>query len=208
MAKHDAVPAFFSIIQQPVTDISMQALIDFLPVAAFAIAYWLSDFHTAVLVIMVAMVLQVAVTWMVTKTVSRMTLASAALVLAMGVTSLLLKNDLIFKWKPTILNWLFAIVFFGSQYIGRQPLIQRMLQAVAREEITLADTDWRSLNLMWAAFFLVSGTANIYVAYNFPEHVWVNFKLFGLLGLTVVFVLLQGAWLSRRIHDPGATGDN
>lgn len=208
MAKHDAVPAFFSIIRQRTTDISMQAFIDFLPVVAFAIAYWLTDFHTAVLVIMVAMVLQVTVTWLMTKTVSRMTLASAALVVVMGATSLLLKNDLIFKWKPTILNWLFAIVFFGSHYIGRQPLIQRMLQAVAKEEIALAAADWRSLNLMWAAFFLVSGAANIYVAYNFPEHVWVNFKLFGLLGLTVVFVLLQGAWLSRRIHDPGATGDN
>lgn len=184
----------------------MQAFIDFLPVIAFAVAYWLSDFHTAVLVIMVAMVLQVAVTWLITRTVSRMTLVSTALVVVMGTTSLLLKNDLIFKWKPTILNWIFAVVFLGSQYIGKQPLVQRMLQAVAKEEISLAAADWRSLNLMWVAFFLVSGTANIYVAYNFPENVWVNFKLFGLLGLTVVFVLLQAAWLARRGNDntPGA----
>jgi intracellular septation protein len=176
----------------------MQALLDFLPVVAFVTAYWLSDFHTAVLVIMVAMVLQVTVTWFITRTVSRMTLASTVLVVVLGGVSLLLKNELIFKWKPTILNWAFAAVFLGSQYIGAKPVVQRLLESVAKQEITLADRDWRTLNLMWVAFFLLSGAANLYVAYNFPENIWVNFKLFGLLGLTVVFILVQAAWLARR----------
>lgn len=176
----------------------MQALIDFLPVVAFVVAYWLTDFQTAIAVIMAAMVLQVAITWLLTGTVSRMTLSSAALVVALGGVSLLLKNDLVFKWKPTILNWAFAAVFLGSQFIGERTIVQRLLQSVAKEQITLAPRDWRTLNLMWVVFFLVSGAANIIVAYRFPEHVWVNFKLFGLLGLTVVFVLLQAAWLSRR----------
>lgn len=183
----------------------MQALLDFLPVIAFVIAYWLSDFHTAVLVIMAAMVIQVAVTWIITRTVSRMTLASAVLVVVLGGISLLLKNDLIFKWKPTILNWAFAIVFLGSQFFGAKPVVQRLLQSVAKDEISLVDHDWRTLNLMWVAFFLLSGAANLYVAYNFPENVWVNFKLFGLLGLTVLFVLAQAAWLARR--DNSAASD-
>jgi intracellular septation protein len=176
----------------------MHALVDLLPVVAFVIAYWLSDFHTAVLVIMAAMVLQVAVTWLVTRTVNRITLASTVLVVVLGGVSLLLKNDLIFKWKPTILNWAFAAVFLGSQYVGAKPLVQRFMQSVSKEEIALADRDWRTLNVMWVVFFVVSGAANLYVAYNFPENIWVNFKLFGLLGLTVVFVLAQAAWLSRR----------
>lgn len=176
----------------------MQAVIDFLPVVAFVVAYWLTDFQTAIGVIMAAMVLQVAVTLLLTGTVSRMTLTSAALVVVLGGVSLLLKNDLVFKWKPTILNWAFAAVFLGSQFIGERTIVQRLLQSVAKEQITLAPRDWRTLNLMWVVFFLVSGAANIIVAYRFPEHVWVNFKLFGLLGLTVVFVLLQAAWLSRR----------
>lgn len=178
----------------------MQAFIDFLPVVAFVVAYWLTDFHTAVLVLMVAMVLQVAITWLLTRTVSRITLGSALLVIVLGGISLLLKNDLIFKWKPTILNWALAVIFLGSQYIGARPVIQRMLESVAKEEMSLAARDWRSLNLMWVGFFLVSGAANIYVAYRFPEHVWVNFKLFGLLGLTLVFVLLQAAWLTSRLN--------
>lgn len=176
----------------------MQALIDFLPVVAFVVAYWLADFKTAILVIMVAMVLQVAITWLLTRTVNRMTLASAGLVVVLGGGSLLLNNDLIFKWKPTVLNWAFAAAFLGSQFIGAKPIVQRLLQSVAKEEIQLPPRDWRTLNLMWVVFFLVSGAANIYVAYNFPENVWVNFKLFGLLGLTVVFVLLQAAWLAKR----------
>jgi intracellular septation protein len=183
----------------------MQAFVDFLPVVAFVVAYWLADFKTAVLVIMVAMVVQVAVTWLVKREVSRMTLASAGLVVVLGGVSLLLKNDLIFKWKPTVLNWAFAAVFLGSQFIGERPVVQRLLQSVSKGEISLAPRDWRTLNLMWVAFFLVSGAANIYVAYTFPENVWVNFKLFGLLGLTLVFVVLQAAWLSRREAAPAET---
>lgn len=182
----------------------MQAFIDFLPVVAFVVAYWLTDFHTAVLVIMAAMVLQVALTWLITRKVNRMLLASTVLVVVLGGGSLLLKNDLIFKWKPTVLNWVFALVFLGSQFIGEKPLVQRFMQSVASEPLTLAAADWRSLNLMWVVFFLLSGAANLYVAYNFPEHIWVNFKLFGLLGLTVVFVLLQAMWLSRREQRAGA----
>jgi intracellular septation protein len=176
----------------------MQVLLDFLPVVAFVVAYWLSDFHTAVLVIMAAVVVQVALTWVIARTVSRIALASAAMVVGLGGISLLLKNDLIFKWKPTILNWALAAVFLGSQYLGDKPIVQRLMQSVSKEDISLESRDWRSLNLMWVGFFLLSGGANLYVAYNFPENIWVNFKLFGLLGLTVVFILVQAAWLARR----------
>ncbi len=186
----------------------MNALVDLLPVVAFVLAYWLYDFHTAVAVIMAAMVLQVAITWLVKRTVSRMTLASAALVVVFGGVSLALDNDLIFKWKPTVLNWAFALVFIGSQFIGHKTIIQRLLQSVSTEPINMEPGDWRTLNQMWALFFFASGAANIYVAYNFPESVWVNFKLFGLMGMTLVFVLLQGLWLSRRVQEDPAQGGN
>jgi intracellular septation protein len=130
-----------------------------------------------------------------------MTLISAALVIVFGGVSLLLNNDLIFKWKPTVLNWAFGLAFLASQFIGEKPLIQRLLQSLATEGIALSARDWRTLNQMWVGFFMVSGAANIYVAYNFPENIWVNFKLFGLMGMTLVFVLLQGLWLSRRAGD-------
>lgn len=183
----------------------MQALIEFWPVAAFYIAYKLSgdNFQTAVEVIMIAMVVHVVATWVIKRTVTRMTLVSAAMVEVLGATSLLLHNQLVFMWKPTVLNWLFAAVFLGSHHIGDKPIIQRLLGSLAEDQVSLTDREWRMLNLMWVAFFFVSGAANIYVAYNFPEHIWVNFKLFGLIGLTIVFILIQAFWLAR--HDHGAT---
>ena len=179
----------------------MQVVVDFLPLLAFAAAYWLADMHTAILTIMVAISLQVLVTWLIKRTVSRMLLASAVLVVVLGGISLLLNTDLIFKWKPTVLNWTFAAVFFASRYIGDRPITQRILESVSKDEFQLSQADWRRLNLMWVAFFVVSGAANIFVAYRFPESVWVNFKLFGLTGMTLAFALLQGMWLSKRTPD-------
>lgn len=183
----------------------MQAFLDFLPVIAFVIAYWLTDFETAILVIMAAVVIQIIASWLVFKKVSKMHLASAALVIVLGGGSLLLENKDIFKWKPTVLNWLFALIFWASQYIGEKPIVRRILDAAAGEtEFQMSKRDWNRLNLMWVWFFLISGTANLAVAYSFPEHIWVNFKLFGLLGLTFVFVLYQGWWISRRQPTPEA----
>jgi intracellular septation protein len=177
----------------------MQLLIDFLPLVAFAMAYWLTrDMHIAIIVIMVAITAQVLVTWVVKRVVSSMLLASAALVVVLGGISLFLDDPVIFKWKPTVLNWVFAAVFLGSRYIGDRPIAQRILESVAKGEFQLGQSDWRVLNLMWVIFFLVSGAANIFVAYRFAEPVWVNFKLFGLTGMTLVFALIQGIWLGHR----------
>jgi intracellular septation protein len=176
----------------------MQILVDFLPVLAFVVAYWLADLHTAIFVIMAAMTIQVLLTWMIRRSVPKMLQFSTALVVGLGGLSLLLDNDLIFKWKPTVLNWAFAVAFLGSQYIGQRPLVQRLMESAAPDQFKLQPGEWRQLNLMWVAYFLVAGAANIYVAYNFPENVWVNFKLFGLLGLTLIFMVLNGIWLSRR----------
>ena len=122
----------------------------------------------------------------------------AAGVVVLGAVSLAIDNDLVFKWKPTVLNWAFGAVFLVSRYAGSKPMVQRLLESVAKGEINLLPRDWQRLNLMWAGFFLVSGAANLFVAYNFSEGIWVNFKLFGLLGMTLVFVMLQALWLSRR----------
>lgn len=179
----------------------MQALVDFLPLLAFALAYWLADMHTAILVIMAALTLQVLVTWLVKRTVSRMLLASASLVVVLGGISLLLNNPTIFKWKPTVLNWAFAAVFLASRYVGDRPIAQRILESVSKDDFHLSPSEWRRLNLMWVFFFLVSGAANIFVAYSFAEPVWVSFKLFGLTGMTLAFAMIQGLWLSKRTQE-------
>ena len=185
----------------------MQAIVDLLPLLAFGLAYLvtylLTDMHTAmrvaIAILMLAMSLQVLITWLVKRTVSRMLLASAALVLVLGGISLQVDNPVFFKWKPTVLNWVFAAVIFGSGYVGDRPIIQRIIESAAADEIRLSQADWRRLNLMWVLFFALLGAANIFVAYRFSEPVWVSFKLFGLTGMMLVFILIQGIWLSKRI---------
>jgi intracellular septation protein len=178
----------------------MTPLIDFLPLIAFVIAYWLFDFKMAIIVIMIAVVVQVIATWILTRTVKKMLLASAALVVGLGAISLLLQNDLIFKWKPTVLNWLFAAIFFGSQFIGDKTIVQRVLQSATEDEFQLVPRDWQTLNLMWVSYFIVAGAANIIVAYSFSEGFWVNFKIFGLGGMTLAFIFLQALWMAQRSH--------
>ncbi len=185
----------------------MQPLIDLLPVIAFFVAYYLTDFQTAIGVIMVAMTIQVVATRLITGTVSKMLLASAGLVVGLGGVSLLLQNDLIFKWKPTVLNWLLGLVFLGSQFIGEKTIVQRLLEATAGNQISLSADRWRQLNMMWVLFFGLCGLANVVVAYAFTEEIWVNFKLFGLLGLTFIFIIIQTIWLNRHGGQPDSLRD-
>ena len=172
----------------------MQFLIDLLQVIAFFIAYKLAGIYVATAVLIVGVLAQTAVSWIRHRKVSGMLLTSAVLVVVFGGLTLLIRDATFIKWKPTVVSWLFAAAFLASQYMRGQPIIQRMLG----ENVTLDAMDWKRLNLMWVAFFFIEGVLNLYVAYNFDEATWVNFKLFGLMGLTLLFALAQGVWISRR----------
>ena len=137
----------------------------------------------------------VGYTWIKTRKLEPMHLISLLLIVVFGGATWYFRDPMFIKWKPTILNWLFALAFLSSQFFGRQPVIQRMMGA----QIELPKVVWKRLNLAWTTFFLMVGTANLYVAYSFDEQVWVNFKLFGMLGLTFVFVLIQSFFLSRYL---------
>src|SRR4030042_1438964 len=100
------------------------------------------------------------------------------------------------RWHPAILNWLCAAGFLASQFWGEKTLIERMMS----HAVTVPRSIWRRVNLGWIGFFLLAGLANILVAYRFSEETWVNFKLFGLLGLTLAFVLAQALYLSRHMQ--------
>ncbi|HEX9773789.1 MAG TPA: septation protein A [Steroidobacteraceae bacterium] len=181
----------------------MQLLFDLLPVIAFFVAYKLTDIYVATGVLIVGVMVQTAVSLIRHRKVSPMLLTSAALVLVFGGLTLLVHDSTFIKWKPTIVNALFAIAFGLSQFMRGPTIIQRMLG----ENLKLDDASWRRLNMMWIGFFVFAGAANLYVAYNFDEATWVNFKLFGLMGLTLVFVLLQGLWIARRTES-AETGSN
>ncbi|MGB5102401.1 MAG: septation protein A [Steroidobacteraceae bacterium] len=181
----------------------MQFLVDLLPVIAFFVAYKVAGIYVATAVLIVGVLAQTAVSWMRHRKVSGMLLTSAVLVLIFGGLTLLVRDATFIKWKPSIVNWLFAAAFLGSEFLRGPSIIQRMLG----ENVVLDAANWRRLNFMWVAFFVFAGALNLYVAYRYDEATWVNFKLFGLMGLTLVFALLQGVWIARRAEQPPADGE-
>jgi intracellular septation protein len=176
----------------------MQFLFDLLPVIAFFVAYKLADIYVATGVLIVGVLLQTAVSWIRHRKVSPMLLTSAVLVLVFGGLTLLVHDATFIKWKPTIVNWLFAVAFLVSQYLSGPTLVQRLMGA----NVEMSPGDWRRLNLAWVGFFIFAGALNLWVAFRFDEATWVNFKLFGLMGLTLLFALAQGIWISRRATQP------
>jgi len=172
----------------------MQILVDFLPIIVFFATYKVAGVYAATAAIMAAMTLQIGFQWLRDRTVNKMLLTSGILVAVFGGITLLFRNPIFIQWKPTVVNWLFAAVFLGSRYIGKKTLTERVMGHAVELEVVM----WRQLNLMWVANFTFLGAANLYVVYNFDEATWVNFKLFGMLGLTFVMVLIQVAWIAAR----------
>jgi intracellular septation protein len=179
----------------------MQALYDLFPVLAFFIAYKFAGIYAATAVLIAATAVLIAVQWLRTRTVSRMALISAGLVLLFGGATLVIHQELFIMWKPTVLYVLFAVALLLSGAFGDKPLVQRMLEAQLRTDART----WRICNLSWALFFLVLAVLNLVFVYNFSRDAWVNWKL-GTIGIVFAFALAQGAWLSRRAeHTQGAS---
>ena len=173
----------------------MQLLFDFLPIIVFFVVFKLQDIYAATAAIMVVMSLQVAIQWLRHRKVSNMLLVSTVLVLLFGSATLLLRNPVFIQWKPTVVNWLFAAVFLGSHFIGDKSMCERIMG----EAIELESAFWRQLNLMWVANFTLLGAANIYVANNFDQETWVNFKFYGMLGLSLLTAVGQAIWVSAHL---------
>lgn len=172
----------------------MQLLLDFLPIVIFFSAYFYKgDFFFATALLMAAMPAFLLVQWLMTRKLNRIYAASTALVLVLGSATLLFRDASFLYWKPTVLNWAIALVFLGSHWIGEKTIVQRMMGHVAN----LAQEQWAKLNLIWVGFFVLVGGINLYVAYTFSEAFWVKFKLFGMLGLTLLFVVVQSVWLTH-----------
>lgn len=175
----------------------MKQFLDFLPLIAFFAFYKLYDIYVASGALIVATALALVFTWFKYRKIEKMTLITFLMVLVFGTLTLVFHNDLFIKWKVTIIYCLFALALLISQLVLKKPLVQRMLG----KELTLPDKVWNTLNLAWAVFFLVCGLANIYVAFWLPQSVWVNFKVFGLTALTLVYTLLSGVYIYRHMPE-------
>ncbi len=216
----------------------MKLLFDLFPVILFFVAYKLFGIYVATTVAIAASAVQVLWVRLRRGRTERMHLATLALLVIFGGMTLALRDPTFVMWKPTIVNWLFALVFLASQWLGDKPLIQRMMG----HAVAVPDSIWRRLNLAWAVFFIVSGLVNLYVVYvgsgfyearealiaasgqrdidlkqcaeqftgavlvlceqaHISESSWVDFKLFGMMGMTLVFVLAQALYLARHMRE-------
>lgn len=172
----------------------MQLLLDYIPIIAFILAYFYRDIFFATIVLMTVMPVVLLLQWLLTRKLNRIYASSTALVLVLGGLTLAFRNPTFLYWKPTVLNWAIAIVFLGSQWIGERTIVERMLGNAAK----LTKDQWQRLNQTWVTFFVLVGGVNLYVAYTYSEAFWVNFKLFGMLSITLVFVIIQSIWLTSK----------
>jgi intracellular septation protein len=182
----------------------MKFLIDLFPIVVFFFVYQQRDLYDATLAVMIACAFQTFGYRLFAKQFDRNHILALALVVPFGALTLIFRDPTFIKWNGTVELWLLAIGLIGSQYIGDQPLIQRMLGG----GLELPEPIWRKLNFIWATFFVATGAANLYVAYNYEEETWVNFRMFGMTGLSVVFVAANLVWIMRVAPPPDHGSDD
>lgn len=175
----------------------MKQLFDFIPLLVFFALYKLYDIYVATGALMVVTVLQMAFIWFRHRKLEKTQWLTLLLILVFGGFTLLFHDDVFIKWKVTVINLLFAGALLISQWGFNKPLIKQMLG----KELQLPDLIWRRVNLAWAGFFALCAALNTYIAFHLPQDVWVNFKVFGLLGMTLVFTLLTVFYLYRHMPE-------
>ncbi len=181
----------------------MKMMFDFLPVLLFFIVYKMYDIYVATAVLIIACFIQTIAHRMIKGEFEKSHVITLVLVALFGGLTLILHDEVFIKWKPTVINILFAAVFIGSQFIGKKTIIERMMGG----NLTLPPDVWVKLNIAWAMFFVFLGGLNIYVAFSFDTDTWVNFKLFGLMGLTLIFIVAQSFYLMPHLKEE-ETADN
>lgn len=176
----------------------MKLLFDLFPILLFFAAFKLADIYVATGVAILATIGQIAWLKLRGKPVEPMQWASLVIIVVFGGLTLLFHDETFIKWKPTVLYALFAAaLLIAPRVTGKNPL-----RAMMGAQLKLPDPIWRRLTFAWVAFFAAMGVANIVVAYSFPLDVWVNFKVFGTVALTIVFVIAQALWIGRYAEEP------
>ncbi len=152
----------------------------------------------ATVVVIIATVAQILWLKVRGKKVDTMLWVSLGLVTVLGGATIYFHSENFIKWKPTVLYW----VMGGALLFGQLVLKKNGIKSLMGSQMTLPDAIWRVVNLSWVVFFAVMGLLNLWVAFNFSTGTWVNFKLFGGLGLMLLFVLVQAVYLNKHIKQP------
>lgn len=173
-------------------------LFDLFPLILFFVAFKFSDIFTATAVAVTAAILQILWLKLTGRLIEATHWINVTIIVVFGGATLLLHDDTFIKWKPTVLYWMFAMILVGGRLLFKRNIMRKMMG----EKIALPDHVWDRLNYSWSTFFVASGALNLYVAFSgrFTEAQWVNFKVFGLMILLLLFVVAQSLWLGRHIQ--------
>ena len=191
----------------------MRQLLEFVPIALFFIVYqmdgdtvtlgqWshtIDGIFTATAVLMAATLVQLAINYAMTREIEKRGLWMAMAVIGFGGLTLAFRNELFIQWKPTIFNWVLALVFGASQFIGDRNLMERTLGS----QIVLPKAIWTRLNLLWVSNFTIVGALNLVVAYGFSEATWVSYKLYSAIGFTLLLTILTAVIVSPHLTEDG-----
>ena len=173
----------------------MRFLFDYLFIICFFIAYKFYGIYIATAIAMTVSTLQVSAYWIRFHRFEKFHLITLMFILLLGGCTLIFHKAIFIKWKPTVIYWAFSIILLSSHFFGKHTLIHRIL----KEKVELSQKTWSRLNLSWVLFFLILGILNLIVVYHFNTNIWINFKLFGTLGLMLIFILGQAFYIVRHI---------
>jgi intracellular septation protein len=176
----------------------MKFLFDLFPVILFFVTFKIYGIYAATAAAIIATFAQIGWMWLRHRKVDSMLWTSLVIIVLLGGATLVFQDEAFIKWKPTVLYWLFAVVLWLSVVFFRKNLIEALLA----KQMALPTAVWRKLNMSWIVFFILMGAINIHVAFNYSVDTWVNFKLFGSVGLMLVFVVMQATILSRYMQHP------
>ena len=173
----------------------MKFLFDLFPVILFFIAFKFFGIYTATAVAIGATIAQIIYSKLRHGKVDNMLLISGVIITVFGGATLLLKDPTFIQWKPTVLYWLFSLTLLGAQFIFKKNPIRSFME----KQISLPNNVWARLNLAWALLFIALGILNLYVAFNYSQDIWVDFKLFGITGIMFIFIVIQTFVLSKYL---------
>lgn len=174
----------------------MSQLFELIPLVGFFVGYKLYDIYVAVSILMILMTISLILVKVQKKNITNMQYLSWLLVIVFGTITLAFRNEIFIKWKPTVLNWGFGLAFLISHFFGKENFTERLLGSA---KIKAPKKVMEKLNFAWVLFFILTGTLNIIIAYRFTTETWVNFKLFGLFGLTLAFAIGQAVYLKIKL---------
>lgn len=175
---------------------------DFIPIVIFFLAFKFYGIYVATVVGIAVTAVQVLITRAVQKRFDNKQLITLGVFIFFGGMTLYFHDPIFVKWKPTIIYWVFAVILLTSKFVTQKPLLERLFDGVKAEgNLNVPKAVWQRLTYAWTAFFFILGWINIYVAYSFSTETWVNFKLFGVLVLSLVFVVAQAVYLARYFSE-------